>query len=199
VRDRRERDRESNRGETERQRHSETEMRDKRQRDDFWHGARLNNRGVRADSHRGREQRKRGERAWALCVVMVAVLLPAFQASSWVLGRVVGNGLHTYWYVRTHGKQAWLCEMSVPNTVGIYLAGTGTGMGTSTRYLVPGTRYVVHKMHIRVQGRSNRNAYCTVPKSAGKYFKVLCSERFQDSPFTLPCSHTMTAAENGPS
>jgi hypothetical protein len=87
----RERERATARGETERQRHSETEMRDKRQREDFWLGAGLNNRGVRADSHRGREQRKRGERAWALCVVMVAALLPAPQASSWVLLRSCGG------------------------------------------------------------------------------------------------------------
>jgi hypothetical protein len=59
-------------------------------------------------------------------------------------------------------------------------------MGTSTRYLVPGTRYVVHKMHMchTLLGLTVRSAYCTVLKSAGKYFKVLCSERFQDSPFT---------------
>ena len=54
-----------------------------RQKDDFWLGAGLNNLEVRADSHRGREERKgargeeRRERELGLSLCCFAVLLPA--------------------------------------------------------------------------------------------------------------------------
>jgi hypothetical protein len=66
-----ERDRERDR---ERETDRDSQRETVRQKDDFWLGAGLNNLEVRADSHRGREERKgaRGEereRAWALFVL----------------------------------------------------------------------------------------------------------------------------------
>ena len=45
-------------------------MRDKRQRDNFWLGAGLNNQGVRADSHTEEESREREERELGLFVLL---------------------------------------------------------------------------------------------------------------------------------
>ncbi len=90
----RQRDRERDR---ERETDRDSQRETVRQKDDFWLGAGLNNLEVRADSHRGREERKgargeerRGEREslGSLCVVLLFCFLR--QASSWLY--------HTYWW-----------------------------------------------------------------------------------------------------
>ena len=99
IKNRRERDRERQR-ETERETEREKQTETVRQKDDFWLGAGLNNLEVRADSHRGREERRRGgeeeskrrgeerESLGSLCVVLLFCFLR--QASSWLY--------HTYWW-----------------------------------------------------------------------------------------------------